>query len=99
MAFANPRAVQSRFLVSGSADDEMRLWSVGAGGQVPFPYGGSDGGQVCPTKDLRRRLRMTQVACLTRGCLHGPHICGPVDIAIIASGNRSIRLSDILDST
>jgi translation initiation factor 3 subunit I len=31
LAFANPPAAQSRFLVSGSADDEMQLWSAQAG--------------------------------------------------------------------
>jgi hypothetical protein len=77
LAFANPPATQSRRITrcgSGRRRRASALFRV----EVP------DGRQVCltMTKDLRRpkrRLRMTQVGCLSTW------VCGPVDIAIIAA--------------
>jgi hypothetical protein len=102
MAFANLPAAQSRFLISGSADNEMRHRSPQAG-LCPFRMEVPDGGQVYPSS----------ASCVVRKGDFGSsddagrvsyrelstRVCGPVDIAIIASGNRSIRLSDILDPT
>lgn len=59
LTFANPPATRSHFLVSGSADNKMRLRSV-VGGQVPFPYGGSR--RSASVSDNDKRFTLSQMA-------------------------------------